>query len=201
MSTTDTTGGTPEAAPKVGETPANGNGQQPQENGKGETPKSFDEWLSAQDHATQERIEQHTAGLRGSLQSERDARKKLEKELKSLAKGAEQGSELQKKLEEMGTGLKDQNARADFYEEAHKKGVSNLKLAYHTAKLEGLMDERGRVDFDDLKKQFPELFATASKAPPPPGNAGHGTREGPPKQVLSGNAAVNAAIRHAAGRM
>lgn len=200
MSTTDNAGGTPEAGAKAGETQATAQGQQTTTEQKGETPKSFDEWLSAQDHSTQELIEQHTTGLRGSLQSERDARKKLEKDLKALAKGAEQGSDLHKKLEEMGTNLRDQNARADFYEEAHKKGVSNLKLAYYTAKIDGLLDEKGRVDWDDLKKEHPELFAAAHKAATPPGNPGNGTREGPPKQVLSGNAAVNAAIRHAAGR-
>lgn len=190
-----TAGGTPEATAAAGGTPANGSGQQPQTQPPGGTPASFDEWLDAQDEPTQKLIDTHVAGLKSSLASERERARKLEKDLKSAAKGLEEANPLKAQLEEAVRNLGEARAQADFNAEAHNKGVSNLKLAFSAAKQEGLIDDKGRVDFDELKKQFPELFAAPRAAPPGKGGAG---KDAPPPK-LSGNAAMNAAIRSMAG--
>lgn len=192
---TSQAGGTPAATAATGETPAANAAQQAQTQAPGVTPASFDEWLDSQDEPTQKLIDSHVAGLKSSLTSERDRARKLERDLKSAAKGLEESSPLKAQLEEAVRDLGEARAQADFNAEAHVKGVLNLKLAFSAAKQEGLIDEKGRVDFAELKNQFPELFAAPRAAPPGRGGAG---KEAPPPK-LSGNAAMNAAIRSMAG--
>ena len=83
--------------------------------------------------------------------------------------------------------------KADFYEEAHKAGVSNLKLAYHIATTEELFDKRGAVNFEKMKEAYPELFG---KKQVPRGDAGEGTGTAPGGKEVS----MNAFIRKAAGK-
>jgi TolA-binding protein len=134
---------------------------------------SFDTWLAAQDANVRGLLDGHTKGLKNALDSERESRKGLEKQLKDLAGKAEKGSELEKQLNDLLTQQQTAQTRAEFYEAAHAAGVSNLKLAYVVASQEGLIDQKGRVNFDEMKKQFPELFGASQK--PAPGNAGTGT--------------------------
>lgn len=157
------------------------NVEKPQEP-KGEEPKvegetlTFDGWIKDQPDDIKAMLDGHTKGLKSALESERGSRKDLEKQLRDLAKKAEAGSEAERQL----TALADQqaaaNQRVDFYEQAHREGVTNLKLAYTVAVSEDLFDKRGNIDFAEMKKSYPELFGQAPRAN---ANAGTGTRTSP----------------------
>lgn len=133
---------------------------------------TFDTWFKDQPEDVQTLLDGHTKGLKTALESEREIRKTREKELRDLAKKAEEGSDAQKKLTELADREGDMGRRADFYEEAHAQGVTNLKLAFMVATQDELFDKKGAVDFDEMKKAYPELFAAKSSAA---GNAGSGT--------------------------
>lgn len=158
---------------------------------EGET-LTFDGWVKDQSEEVKAMLDSHTKGLKSALDSERGSRKELEKQLRDLAKKAEAGSEAEKQL----TALADQqataNQRVDFYEQAHREGVTNLKLAYTVAVSEDLFDKKGNVDFAEMKKSFPELFGQASRAT---ANAGTGTGK-PPSPAQN----MNDFIRKASGR-
>lgn len=159
--------------------------------GKGET-LTFDAWLKDQSDDVKGLLEGHTKGLKNALESERESRKGFEKQLRDLAKKAEAGSDAEKQL----TALADQQAaserRAEFYESAHREGVTNLKLAYTVATQDELFDKKGNVDFVEMKKSYPELFGSQK---PPKGNAGDGTDK---TKAKAGG--MNDFIRSAAGR-
>lgn len=158
---------------------------------EGET-LTFDNWVKDQPEEIKTMLDGHTKGLKSALESERGSRKDLEKQLRDLAKKAEAGSEAEKQL----TALADQqaaaNQRADFYEQAHREGVTNLKLAYTVAVSEELFDKKGNVDFSEMKKSYPELFGQAPRAN---ANAGTGTQK-PPSPAQN----MNDYIRRASGR-
>lgn len=154
---------------------------------------SFDTWMAAQDANVRGLLDGHTKGLKNALDSERESRKGLEKQLKDLAGKAEKGSELEKQLNDLLTQQQTAQTRAEFYEAAHAAGVSNLKLAFLVASQEGLIDQKGRVNFDEMKKSFPELFGASQK--PAPANAGTGTNA-----PTAGAQNMNQFIRRAAGR-
>ena len=153
----------------------------------------FDAWITEQPEEVRTLLEGHQKGLKSALDSERDARKTLEKQLKDLAGKAEKGSELEEQLNELVTVQAQAEARATFYEEAHAAGITNLKLAWIVVGNDGLMDARGRVNWDSLKKTYPELFGAATRTAP--GNAGVGTNKQP-----GGAASMNDFIRAASGR-
>ncbi|GAF82533.1 unnamed protein product, partial [marine sediment metagenome] len=104
------------------------------------------------------------------------ARKTAEKDLRDVAKKLEEGSEAQKEVLKLADDVATGTRKADFYEEAHKAGVSNLKLAFLVASDEGLFDKRGNANFDKLKEGFPELFGKKKIIDP---NAGDGTGKTP----------------------
>jgi hypothetical protein len=160
--------------------------------GGGAAAPVFDTWIKGQAPEIQTMLDGHIKGLKSALDSERVSRKDMEKQLRDMAKKAEEGSDAQTKLTEMADQISTADRRASFYEEAHKAGVVNLKLAYLAATQEELFDRQGRVNFDEMKKSYPELF---SRMPLTAGNAGAGTGDGQP------NAAdMNAKIRRASGR-
>ena len=132
----------------------------------------FDSWLGSQDKKVQEMLDGHIKGLKSALNDERTGRKELEKQLRELAGKAEKGSEAEKKLLEMADKQAEADRRTDFYDAAHAAGVSNLKLAYLAAVQDDLFDKRGLVNFEEMKKGYPELFG---EKPKPKGNAGSGT--------------------------
>lgn len=153
---------------------------------------AFDTWLPKQDEKVRALIDGHTKGLKNALDSERGSRKDLEKQVRDLATKAEKGSDAEKQLTELADKLSDSDRRADFFDAAHKVGVSNLKLAYITAKEEDLFDKKGNVDFASMKKSFPELFVGKKTVN---GSAGDGTDDTTTVQTD-----MNARIRRAAGR-
>lgn len=187
---TPPTGGTPgNAAPSSGTQQGAATNQST--GATGATPKTFDEVLAKFDEPTKTLFEEHVSGLRTSLQSERDARKKLDKDLRELTKTVEATSPLKSELEKL-TALNQENTlRADFNEEAHRAGVLNLRLAFLAARDGGMFDDKGRADFVRLKRENPELFRQVI----PPGNAAPNTP--PPSQELTGSKAINANIRRA----
>lgn len=154
--------------------------------------ETFEGWLEAQPDEVKTLYEGHTQGLRTALNTERDSRKALEKELRDLAKKAEKGSESESKLTGMADRLAETERQNTFYDAAHAAGVRNLKLAWMAANDAKLVRDDGVADFAALKERFPELFDAG--APKPKGNAGDGSRTTP-----TGND-FNDLIRRAAGR-
>ena len=152
----------------------------------------FDDWLKEQQDPVKTMLDGHTKGLKSALDGERDARKDLEKQVRELAAKSEKGSEAEAKLTALADEMSEADRKADFYEEAHKAGVTNLKLAYLAAVQDELFDRRGRVNFEGLKKSCPELFGVAK---PPPADGGAG-REGDEPAHTS----MNEFIRKGAGR-
>lgn len=150
---------------------ADANGDQGE--GNSET-LTFDTWLATQPDDVKGLLDGHTKGLKTALESEREIRKTREKELRDLAKKAEEGSEAQKQLTDLANQESETGRKADFYEAAHAGGVTNLRLAYLVAVQDELFDKKGNVDFDEMKKGYPELFGSKSTAA---GNAGSGTQQ------------------------
>lgn len=149
-------------------------------------------WHDALPKEAQELIATRESGLKTALDSERDARKDAEKDLRAVAKDLEEGSEAQKKVLTLADDVAEGTKKADFYEDAHKAGVSNLKLAFLVATDEGLFDKRGNANFDKLKEGFPELFGKKKIIDP---NAGDGTDTLPDGQKKDMNAYIRAAGR------
>ena len=174
-------------------------GEKPQD-GKQEpeqTPVSFEKWLADQSEPIRKLYQEHTQGLRSALDTEREQRKGLERQLKDAASKLEQGSEARKALEEVSAQLEETTKRAEFYEAARAAGVNNFRLAWTAAKQDSLYNRKGEVDLEALREAYPELFhpPTKEKSAAPAGNAGAGTQQ-PPKGATS----MNDLIRRAAGR-
>jgi len=153
----------------------------------------WDAWHKTLPKEVQALIVERESGLRTALKTERDARGEAEKDLRDVAKKLEEGSEAQKEVLKLADAVAVGNTKADFYEDAHEAGISNLKLAYHVAITEDLFDKRGNVDFEKMKKDFPELFVKSPRKPPGGAGAGAGDDLGQP-------ASMNEYIRRSAGR-
>ena len=150
-------------------------------------------WHDALPKEAQELVAEREKGLKSALDSERDARKTAETDLRAVAKKLEEGSVAQQEVLKLADQVAEGTTKADFYEEAHKAGVSNLKLAYHIATTEELFDKRGAVNFEKMKEAYPELFGRKQV---PRGDAGEGTGTAPGGKEIS----MNAYIRRAAGK-
>ena len=164
---------------------------EPQENPPSETPATFDEWIKGQGDDVQDLFDGYVSGLRSALDSERNERKSLAKQIKDLGKQAEEGSELRQQLTNLTTALESVQRRTAFYESA-PGDVANLKLAYLAASDAGMVDDDG-VDWQAMRQRFPELF---KRTVVPAGNAGSGAGQNgaqPPHTM-------NDFIRGAAGR-
>jgi hypothetical protein len=133
----------------------------------------FDTWITEQPAEVRSLLDGHTAGLKSALESERTARKNFEKQIKDLSLKAEKGSDLERQLAEIAKAQEQARNQTEFYEQAHTQGVKNLKLAFLVATQEELIDNRGKVDFDEMKKRYPELFGAGQARTA--GNAGAGT--------------------------
>lgn len=157
--------------------------------------ESFDSFLANQPDDVKALYEANVSGLKSALESERDSRKKLTEQVKSLLPQVEKGSELERKLAETAKLLSEAeqreaeiSKRAKFAEEAIRPGVNcvNIKAAYAFAKAENLFSEQGEPDWKKLKELAPELFRNAPVT----------------KAGASGKTAgddINAALRRAAG--
>lgn len=163
------------------------------DDGQRAEPPVYETWVKDQPEEIRTMLEGHTRGLRSALDGEREARKALEKQVRDLAGKAEKGSEAEKQLTQLADQMVEADRRADFYEAAHAAGVSNLKLAYTVAMQDEMFDRRGNVNFEEMKKAYPELFGGATRKPA--GNAGDGTNDNNPAKK-----SMNEFIRAAAGR-
>lgn len=140
-------------------------------NAGGET-LTFETFIAKQPDDVKSLLEDHTKGLKSALDSERETRKGLEKQIRDLATKAEKGSEAQQQLTTLADQMSLADRKATFYEDAHTAGVTNLKLAFVVATTDELFDKKGAVNFVDLKTKYPELFGSKKV---PSGNAGDGT--------------------------
>lgn len=167
------------------------------------TPKyaAWADYLATQDDEVKGLYEKDVQGLKTALASEREEKKGLERQVRDLAGKAEAGSEAQKNLTELADKIAEGDRRTNFYEDAHKEGVSNLKLAYTIAVQDDLFDRKGVADLDKLKKNYPELFS-AKRETPPAGKGGAGAGAGGGKQPGGGGGGgdMNSLIRGASGR-
>lgn len=135
-------------------------------------PVKFDDWYGKLEDPIKDLVDDHVSGLKSALTSEREERRKLSKQLQSLSKSAEEGSDFQKQLQDTLGKLEETERKAQFLEDAHSQNVSNLKMAWLAAREEGLIGRDGKVDFLRLREVVPEFFA--SKTVTPAGNAGSG---------------------------
>ena len=154
---------------------------------------TFDTWYEGQDDTVKGLIEGHVGGLKSALGTERDARGKAEEGLLKVAGKLEKGSEAQKEVLRLADVAASANTKADFYEIAQAAGVSNLKLGYHVAVTDELIDKRGNVNFEKMKETYPELFAKAPKTPSADAGAGKG-------DGITPAGGMNAFIRQGSGR-
>ena len=174
---------------------AGGTGEAEGEENQGEQADvlEWETWHGSQTPEAQKLVAGHVSGLKTALGSERDARDKAESDLRAVAKELEDGSKAQKEVLRLADDNAAISAKADFYEDAHKSGVTNLKLAYLVAKDDDLFDKRGNVNFEKMKEANPELFGR--KIIPDVGAGdGTGSRDMPKKVDM------NAMIRKKAGR-
>ena len=148
----------------------NGDGDQ-EEQDDGEV-LDYKDWHDKQPKEIQDLIATDRVGLTKALGTEREARKTAETDLRKSAKALEKGSQAEKDLLKAADDLAASNTKSEFYEDAHKAGVTNIKLAFLVATDEGLFDKRGNANFDKLKEGFPELFGKKRIVDP---NAGDGT--------------------------
>lgn len=168
------------------------NTQQDQPGTASETQPTWESILSGLPEEQRAAYETHTQGLQSALKAERQQRQDLAKQLRDASSQLEAGSKARQDLEALQAQLDDAQRRADFATEAGSQGVGNVKLAYLAAQEFDLFDRRGNVQWDELRKQAPELFRQSQ---PARGNAGAGTATPPtPAQDM------NAYIRAAAGR-
>jgi hypothetical protein len=161
------------AAGSGGQQQNNQQGNQGQQQGgqQEQTFENFEAFLAKQPEGVRKLYETHTTGLKSALQGERDNNKKLEKDLRDAASKAEKGSENEKKLIAMADEISKANLKATFYEGAVEAGISNIKLAFVAAKEDDLFKKDGSVDWDALKKSYPELFGSSAS-----NDAGAGSR-------------------------
>ena len=102
-----------------------GNGHQ--DNPPGDDVINWDDWHKSLAPEAQELIKDRENGLKTALESEREARRKAEKDLREMAKAAEKGSDAEIALTQTADELAAINTKAEFYEEAHKKlGVEQI---------------------------------------------------------------------------
>ena len=153
-------------------------------------PLTFDSWFESQPEEIKGLIDSNVSGLKSALDSERNERKALAKQIADLKGKAEKGSELEQQLNALNAQLEATSAKQAFYESA-PADVGNLKLAWMAAQ-DGHTDKKGNVDWNSLRSAYPELFR---KQTTPPANAGNGRgQEGGNQQSM------NSFIRKAAGR-
>lgn len=146
-----------------------------QQQGKAEKQQTFEGWYKALPADAQGLVDDHVDGLRSALNTERGERKSLEKRLKEIQKQADEGGDVKAQLQQISDEMSAATARATFFEAAHAADVRNLRLAWLAANDAGLVDKKtGAVDFAELRKVAPELFATKTL---PPANAGAGARQ------------------------
>jgi hypothetical protein len=147
-------------------------------------PQTYEELIATLPEHQRKLFDDHIAGLKSALDTERKQRKEQEKKLKDLASQAEEGSQLKEQLDKAAEDIAEANrraelaqARAAFNEEAARQGVkrTSFSLAWLALQDAGLQGKDGTVDWDALKEHYPDLF----EQPKTSAAAGSGTRRPP----------------------
>lgn len=146
--------------------------------------QQFDSWLAGQDEPTRTLIGARFSTLESTLSTERETRKELSKQLKDLSGKLDANSEAAKQLATIQSSMEAERKRADFYEQATAAGCVKLKPAYLVAQADNLT-------IDQVKTQYPELFAINRS---PVTHAGNGTG-GPPAPAATMNDLIRRAAR------
>lgn len=157
-------------------------------------PASWEAYLATLPDDLKGLYETHTNGLRNTVQATRQERDALSRQLADITKAlGKDPSEAKRLIEQMSADLDNARMRADFYEAAGRPetGCTNPRVAFIVAQDLGVIDSKGRVNWETLKAQAPELFQKRA----PDGRAGIGTGS-PPVAKLN----MDAMIRRAAGR-
>lgn len=162
--------------------------------GAGDGALTYDTWVDEQPENVRTMLEANTTGLKSALDSERDARKGVEKQLRDAAKKAEGDAKehYTKLADEMKIQTDAADQRADFFVDAQAAGIGNLKLAYTVAVQDDFIDRKGRVNFEQMKKDYPELFGAKPRTPKGHGGSGNS----PPVEGTD----MNKILRKAAGK-
>jgi hypothetical protein len=154
----------------------------------------YDNWVGKQPVQVQEMLERQQKALRSALVDERTQRKSLTKQLKTLEVKASTQEVTAEELGKLRATLQEAQRQAHFYESL-PGDVSNPRLAFIAAKDMGLITDGGKVNWDGLREQAPQLFVQA-KIPVPPANAGTGAKQdGAAKETN-----MNQIIRNMTGR-
>jgi len=186
------TGGTPPAGTNP---PANPPAGDNAGSGTPPTPRTWDVVIAALPEVDRALYEQHTTGLRNTVQATRAERDALQGQLGELTKavGKNDPEAAKALLAQMTAEIEISKRRADFLEGGMRPeiGCTNPGAAFAIAQSQGLFDGRGNPNWEAIKAAVPELFRKG----PPPGNAGAGTGNPP-----AGKTGMNEWIRQAAGR-
>ena len=152
---------------------------------------TYKNWMGQQTKEIQALVTENVTGLKSALESERENRKGVETQLRTLAEELE--GDHKEAIENMANQLDAVTLQNDFYEDALAEGVNNPKLAFVVAKEYKLIDRKGRVNFDKMRVDFPELFGVLPKGSK--GGAGAGLN-----QDLESAQTMNTLMRKAVGR-
>lgn len=159
-----------------------------------QAPASWEAYLEGLPTDVKTLYEGHVTGLRNTVQATRSERDALTRQLADITKAlGKDPVEAKRLIEQMSTDLDSARLRADFYETAGRPeiGCQNPRVAFLVAQDLGAIDSKGRVNWETLKEQAPELFQKRA----PDGRAGVGTGSPPPARFD-----MNTLIRRAAGR-
>lgn len=150
----------------------------------------FDNWLNKQPVQVQELVARQQKALRDALVDERNQRKQLTKQIGALQKKAETGAVNGKELRELRQTLEETQRKAKFYESL-PSDLTNPKLAYAAADMNGWLGNNGAADWDTIRKEMPELFRRITV---PTANAGAGAKQAGTQTEPSMNAFIRAAL-------
>ena len=124
--------------------------------------KTWQEFFDKQSDGVKKLYNDHHTALQNSVKATRDERDAFEKQIKELLPEAEKGSEFEKNLTEALEKLTKETKRANFFEAGIKPeiGCTNLSLAFLLTETKDLYKKDGSPDWDAIKKEFPEGFAS-----------------------------------------
>ena len=150
----------------------------------------FDNWLNKQPVQVQELVARQQKALRDALVDERNQRKQLTKQIGALQKKTEGNAVTAKELRELRSTLEETQRRARFYESL-PGDLTNPKLAFAAAQMNGWLGNNGQADRDTIRREMPELFRRITV---PTANAGAGAKQSGTQTEPSMNAFIRAAL-------
>jgi len=146
------------------------------------TIEDFETWLATQSEAVRAAYETHVGALKKALRSERDARAKLEKQLKKIVKGEEVPDPVKRQIEALTKQLDITSKRAEFIAAAAKRGARYPDLLARAVDIEELDDTKIGDDafWQSLREEYDALFSPATAVQSSGGDGGAGETPPPP---------------------